>query len=393
MRFVDTFKVGAVRIRDDGCMVADAKVARTGIYHYTGAEVGKPEMPVVKVYRSADEVFSPESMASFTHRPVTDDHPPEFVTADNWRQYAVGGTSTDVAREGDFLRVPLMISDSATIQKVQGGKVELSNAYNCALDFTPGVTPDGEQYDARQTDIRGNHVAVVGQGRAGSECRIGDNMHGPWGVSPKVNGKGNNMNDQTTTRLIDGVPYTVSAQIDALITNIVSARDTAVTDAATAAASHATAMAAKDAELAAKDAEITTLKAATPTVDQMTKMVADRAALEASAKTVAPTVNPTGMTDSALKKAVVIAKLGDAVFKAGEGKSEDYNSALIDATFAQVVAAAPDVQPATPFVDQFSSVSAGGSPPVAANDHGHGSYVDSLVNGWRGAAAGVGGGA
>jgi hypothetical protein len=35
-----------------------------------------------------------------------------------------------------------------------------------------GKRPDGSHYDAVMRNIRGNHIALVDTGRAGSECRL-----------------------------------------------------------------------------------------------------------------------------------------------------------------------------------------------------------------------------
>ncbi|MDT9702463.1 DUF2213 domain-containing protein, partial [Streptomyces sp. P17] len=91
----------------------DARVARTGIQQYLGSEVGRPDLEVVTVYRPESEVFKADSMASFAHRPITDDHPDEAVTADNWKDYSVGQTGEEIKRDGDFLRVPMMVADGA----------------------------------------------------------------------------------------------------------------------------------------------------------------------------------------------------------------------------------------------------------------------------------------
>lgn len=174
MKFTDRVTIAGTRRRDDGYLVADARVARTGIQVYAGWEVGKPEKDTVRVYRPEGEVFARDAMASFAHRPVTNDHPDEQVTADNWKQYSVGNTSDEIARDGQFLRVPLMIADAAAIKAVEDGKRELSAGYTSELKWEDGTTPDGEPYDAIQTNIRANHVAIVHRGRAGNQVRIGD---------------------------------------------------------------------------------------------------------------------------------------------------------------------------------------------------------------------------
>ena len=82
MQFTDAVTVAGTRRRDDGYLVADARIARTGIQTYLGSEVGKPDMSTVRVYRPGSEVFSDDTMKSAAHRPVTNDHPPELVSSE-----------------------------------------------------------------------------------------------------------------------------------------------------------------------------------------------------------------------------------------------------------------------------------------------------------------------
>lgn len=171
------------KFTEDGYMVAVAKVARTGIQLYTGDEMGKPDMQVVRVYRPESSVFDKASLHSFAYRPMTNDHPDHMVTSDTWRQDAIGQVGGEVMRDGDHIRVPLIMMDAAAIAEYKAGKRELSVGYDADIDWESGTTPDGEQYDAIQKNIRANHIALVDKGRAGS-ARIGDKGGQP--NSPKT---------------------------------------------------------------------------------------------------------------------------------------------------------------------------------------------------------------
>lgn len=89
---------------------------------------------------------------------------------------------------------------------------------------------------------------------------------------------------------------------------------------------HATALAAKDNELAQKDAEIDGLKAKQLSDADIDKRVQARADLITKAKTIAD-ADYTGKGDAEIRKAVVIAKLGDAAIA---GKTEAYIDARFD---------------------------------------------------------------
>lgn len=96
----------------------------------------------------------------------------------NWSRTAVGFTEGRVARDGGYVEIPLMLADAAAIDAYDSGRArELSAGYKCELVWGDGIAPDGTSYQAKQVSIRGNHIALVPAGRAGSECRIGDSMH------------------------------------------------------------------------------------------------------------------------------------------------------------------------------------------------------------------------
>lgn len=171
IRFDDAAKV---RETSDGYLVAAPRVARTGIQLYRGSEVGVSDKSVVKIFRPEDQVFDEKSMSSFAHKPITVDHPPEAVNSSNWSKYAKGQIGDEIARDGQFIRVPMVLMDHGAIRSVRAGKVELSVGYTCDLDMTPGVTTDGESYDGVQKNIVVNHVAFVDSARAGHMVRFGD---------------------------------------------------------------------------------------------------------------------------------------------------------------------------------------------------------------------------
>ncbi|MDW9843599.1 DUF2213 domain-containing protein [Sinorhizobium meliloti] len=331
MKFTDLAPIAGTRRTADGYLVADVRTARTGIQLYAGHEVGKPEMHVVKVYRPEAQVFDKASLGSYAHKPVTNDHPDEAVTADNWKALSVGQIGDEVARDGEFVRVPLVVMDGATISEIEGGKRELSAGYTCDLAWEPGTTPTGEKYDAIQKDIRINHVAIVQRGRAGSEARIGDGA-GKWGVSPVNTQIADERIPKMDLRkiLVDGLTVETTDQGAQAITKLQKDLESSAAKFADAEKAHQTALAAKDAELAKKDAEIDALKGKILSDADLDKRVQARADLITKAHTIAKDVKTEGLSDPAIRKAVVVAKLGDA---AVADKSEAY----IDARFDMLV--------------------------------------------------------
>ncbi|OOG61975.1 hypothetical protein B0E45_31710 [Sinorhizobium sp. A49] len=342
MNFTDAVTVAGTRRTADGYLVAEVRTARTGIQDYAGHEVGKPEMPVVKVHRPADQVFARDSLGSYAHKPVTNDHPDEAVSAANWKDLAVGQIGDEVARDGEFVRIPLVVMDAAAIKAIDEGKRELSAGYTCDLAWEPGTTPEGEKYDAIQKDIRINHVAIVQRGRAGSQARIGDGVRS-WGAVPVTSDQKPKEEKIMTlkTVTVDGIPVEVTDQGATVIATLQSRLADAVSKMTATETAHQTALAAKDAELAKKDAELDATKAKVLSDADLDKRVQARGDLIATAKAIASDVKTEGLSDAAIRKAVVTAKIGDAAIA---GKSDAY----IDARFDTLVEDAAK-NPSDPF--------------------------------------------
>lgn len=299
---------GGLRRTTDGYLAGTARVAKANnIQTYLGREVGRPDLATVRVFRPEAEVFSDNAMHSAAYRPFTVDHPADGVSSKNWRKHARGGSGGEIARDGDFLAVPLVLMDSAAIDEYEGGKRELSAGYECELDWTPGKTADGQTYDAVQTKIRFNHFALVGKARGGPDLKLGDGRKTESEI----------MTERTFH--VDGVPFTGSEQTATLVAKILADRDTA-----------RSAITAKDAEIAtataavtkanetikAKDAEIAALntKLADATKPEvLAAAAAARATLLDSAKKLMPTLKDAEkLGDAEIQKAVVIHKMGDA---------------------------------------------------------------------------------
>ena len=329
MQFTDAVTISGVRLRDDGYLVADAKVARIGIQRYLGSEVGKPELPFVDVMRPEAEVFKDATMASFAHRPVTDDHPSEAVTAANWKDHARGQTDGEIKRDGDFLRVPLMVADASAIQKINDGKRELSAGYTCDLVWGKGTTPSGQTYDAIQTNIRANHIAIVQRGRAGKDCRIGDELSSNWGIAPITEAQDKEPDMATRTIMVDGLPIETTDAGALAIEKLTKDRDSAAQLLADSKSAAAAELKKKEEELVKKDAAIDDLKSKVLDTAAVSKLVADRVALEATALKITPDVKPLGLTDAELKLAVVRSKLGDAL-TADRAAQQTYVDARFD---------------------------------------------------------------
>ena len=328
MKMTDAATLTGARATDEGYLVANVRTARIGTQDYLGAELDRPDLDTVTVYRDEDEVFRKASLQTFGLLPVTDDHPADMVTADTARMVSVGTTNEEVLRDGEYLRIGIKLTDAATIRKVQDGKRELSVGYTSELVWGDGFAPDGTAYHARQTNIVGNHIAIVDAGRAGPMAGIGDSQPSTvarWGASPITDEKDVIMADaiQTRTVLIDGLSVvTTDAGAQAL-----EKLQGQITDAQAALTAMTVTVNAKDGELAAKDAKIAEMEKATLSDADLDAKVAARADLIGQAKAIAKDVATSGLSDADIRKAAVVAVLGDAALT---GKSDAYVDARFD---------------------------------------------------------------
>lgn len=331
----DALTLDKPRRTADGYLAVRAKAARTGVYRYAGFEVdpdnahGLRDAASVNVLRDQQTVFDAQAAHSFIGKPITDDHPKEAVTKDNWRDHARGTVMGAKWEEGGYLAFDLLLTDAEAIAKVDAGKRELSNGYDATLEFGDFTAPGGTKCQARQTQIRGNHVALVDRGRAGPECRIAD---APFAIcdanleavaSLKSTPPSGDISMKTLT--IDGLRVpNVSDEAEAAITKLQAqvadaqkAKDVAETQVATLATDKAT-----------LEAKVTTLEKQVSDAKLTPQALRDAAKAyqsvvdKAKALSVAVTDE---MDEPAIRKAVVAAKLGDA--------AKDWTDAQIAASF------------------------------------------------------------
>jgi hypothetical protein len=167
-------QIGPRRFRTpEGFLLCEAvPIARMGIMPY-----GPGEVPVEAgadgvawVTRDATELFRPETLLSFVGKPVTDEHPDDDVTPDNWSKLARGtvfNVRQGAGEDADVILADLLITDARMIRDIDAMKREVSAGYDADYeDFGDG--------QGRQSNILGNHVALVEKGRCGPRCAIGD---------------------------------------------------------------------------------------------------------------------------------------------------------------------------------------------------------------------------
>ncbi|CNK77238.1 Uncharacterized protein conserved in bacteria [Yersinia pseudotuberculosis] len=186
MQYFYNSRLGETRftMSDGGLLCKDVPIGRTGVQLYGGEELDDIEPDSdgeILVERTEDEVFRPETLASFEGMTFTVSHPIEDVTPDNWGRYAAGHVQN--VRRGTGDQSDLMIAD-IVVKKAEAIKVILEEGVD---QISSGYDAEYQQTaigKARQYDIIANHVALVPTGRAGKRCSIGDSkrmtMNNTW---------------------------------------------------------------------------------------------------------------------------------------------------------------------------------------------------------------------
>lgn len=318
----------------NGWLRADGYIARPGILEYKRADG-----TAWREYRPPEEAFKADALESFEAVPFTDDHPRAGrLDAGNTREFQVG-TVSQVRQDGDRVRARILVTDARVIAKMEAGKLELSCGYDCEVLDTPGTTPDGQRYDAIQTNVRGNHVALVDAARAGPEFRVRLDSLEVEVYSPFTSEKPPQEPKKMALLKIklDGVEVEVEETV------------------AKAFASQSERAQAKIDALEASNKELTSKLAAAP--GEVKAALVARMALEGKASKHLPEAKFDGMSDLDIKRAVAEKLSGRKL----DGKGEAY----VDAAFEISLETAEQTKP-EPKQTKFDETHVDGSDPVAA---------------------------
>lgn len=156
-----------------GFLRVDGYVSRPGIYEYRNDDGS-----IRRELRPDAEVFATAARAGFDGAPITLGHPvddkgePARVTAENVKRYEVGTVTGEAREDGGKVAATLVVKDARAIATVERGKQELSPGYAIDLIEQRGVDPKYGRYDAIQTNIVINHLAIVDRARGGSTMRL-----------------------------------------------------------------------------------------------------------------------------------------------------------------------------------------------------------------------------
>ena len=138
-------------------------LTRVGIFEYQN-----PDGTIRRELRLPEEVFAPESLASYKGKPVILTHEAGMIDTENVQQEHIGTILSEGIQDGENVRAQIVIHDAHSLSY---GLRELSVGYSLDLEETPGEWK-GQPYDAIQRNIRVNHLALVEKARAGDSARL-----------------------------------------------------------------------------------------------------------------------------------------------------------------------------------------------------------------------------
>ncbi len=157
--------------------VGASHITKATVNPYYGKEVpGWQEAgldPEAVYYGLRDQEELQASLETWAGLPLHIEH--HIDSADEPQKLTrVGAVGTGAVWNPPYVDAPLTVWDRAAIDAIEDGSFrELSCAYRYDPDFTPG-SYEGIPYDFIMRNIRGNHVALVEEGRAGPDVVVAD---------------------------------------------------------------------------------------------------------------------------------------------------------------------------------------------------------------------------
>lgn len=156
--------------------VASSHITKATVNPYYGREVpgwerlGLDPERIYYGFRAPDELKA--SLPTWEGLPLHIEHHPD--SADEPEKLTRVGAVGKAVWNAPYIDAPLTVWDRQAIDAIRDGSFrELSCAYRYEPDFTPG-SHEGVEYDFIMRHIRGNHVALVEEGRAGPDVVVAD---------------------------------------------------------------------------------------------------------------------------------------------------------------------------------------------------------------------------
>lgn len=132
---------------------------------YTDIDVGGERTEFI----TAIDLMNPESLKTLVGLPISVDHPPEPITANNWKKYSVGSILQEFSQRDSVPVVASIINDADTCKRIKNGEIKFtSSAYSAVKQ----LQSDGKLQQKRRTY---NHISLLTENhapRAGSKSQL-----------------------------------------------------------------------------------------------------------------------------------------------------------------------------------------------------------------------------
>ena len=158
-------------------------ISMVGVFPYTGKQIdydGSLRLDPHQIYwvlRPPEELFSPEAIKSFNGLPIRIGHVMLGTGFESVDKEPVDGCIYNVRQSLDmpeYLIGDFSIYTEKMKDVLDKGKIrELSLGYRCQYIPETGIY-NGQPYEFKQANLRGNHLALVENGRCGSSVRVCD---------------------------------------------------------------------------------------------------------------------------------------------------------------------------------------------------------------------------
>lgn len=157
-------------------------ISKVGVFPYSGAQIDDKNLEpnkIYQIYRPEEELSDPEAIESFKLLPFTVEHAMLGAEDDGMmapeKKGVHGVIGEDVFYDNGYLKGNIKIFSNEVKKLLEDGKRELSIGYRCLYDMVSGVY-NGQKYDGIQRSIRGNHLALVDEGRSGHDVSVLDSF-------------------------------------------------------------------------------------------------------------------------------------------------------------------------------------------------------------------------
>lgn len=161
---IDSIPSSETYFTEEGFLHDAPIVTSTGIFEYA-----LPDGGVRRELRLPEYVFDKDSLESYQGKPVIITHKAGSIDKNNVKKEIVGTILSNGYQDKDNVRCKVVIHDIDRVKKTPYR--ELSLGYSLDLIEEPGEW-NGEPYDAIQTNIRINHLAIVEAARAGEQAHL-----------------------------------------------------------------------------------------------------------------------------------------------------------------------------------------------------------------------------